>query len=1065
MIILHAGLLNDEVVLWAEESFPAQKFTSLDVVKRGRRGGRHPYACSYAKLLQAIDPAAVPAEMDTCRAATVQVWLPSTEQLPVPSSRLLCADDFEMPSPVKHLSWIVDTVSLHALEIVSLVERADRGHILSPGIILGAEFSYIIQLARFGAALVARQQYLPGVMLKGDIYYGRWKPVLTPADRDAFQGFTELMPPVVRALNAVPSSTAEIDRSAPTPYELVSNYVTAFVDDSVRQASSRVVTSMYLSKNKYLSVHDCWMHSLSTASGRMNFDDDEIKKFVTELEEWERPLLISEYSQFRLCFRLDEPPPGEPVSEKKSRTSTKENDACTDKNWRVHYLLQCVNDQSLLIPAEDAWLNTGAVKKTFDSANFNPREQLLRSLGMASRLSDRVGESLKSPTPSGFALDNTGAFQFLTETVPALEQAGFGVMLPAWWRKGEKAKLKKKANIGDGTESGAEDKTGNPEEEDIARRVKGRFGAENVFYFDWELALGDETLSEDELMTLASLKTPLVKIRGQWVLVSKEDIKAAIEFLQKKARKKARLDEIVKLALTGATEDGTEVEVNAQGWVRKFLAKLTAPQVMSEVSAPDAFAGELRDYQKRGYSWLNFLSQFGMGACLADDMGLGKTIQTLALIQKYKNEGVVGPTLLVCPTSVVSNWVREASKFSPDLRVMVHHGGKRKKGATFLENANQNDIVISSYGLLDRDLEQLQKVEWSGLVLDEAQNIKNYQTKQAAAARSLRSLYRIALTGTPVENSVTDLYSIMDFLNPNLLGSLYSFRDQFLIPIQVDRSHSAQLLLKSITQPFILRRLKTDKSIINDLPDKMEMKVFCSLTREQVTLYTAVVDSVAERMAQASNQERLAILLSGVVQMKQVCNHPAHFAGDNSALEGRSGKLERLIEMLEEILRCGEKALIFTQFAEMGKLLKQHLQEKFGEEVLFLHGGTPRKLRDQMVERFQSQDGPSLFVLSLKAGGTGLNLTAANHVFHYDRWWNPAVENQASDRAFRIGQKKNVQVHKFITAGTLEEKIDKLIEEKQKTADVVVGSGEAWISQMSNEDLKKLFKLSDEVSV
>ncbi|MBS2005193.1 MAG: DEAD/DEAH box helicase, partial [Cyanobacteria bacterium SZAS LIN-5] len=314
-------------------------------------------------------------------------------------------------------------------------------------------------------------------------------------------------------------------------------------------------------------------------------------------------------------------------------------------------------------------------------------------------------------------------------------------------------------------------------------------------------------------------------------------------------------------------------------------------------------------------------------------------------------------------------------------------------------------------------------------------------------------------------NSVTDLYSIMDFLNPNLLGSLYSFRDQFLIPIQVDRSHSAQLLLKSITQPFILRRLKTDKSIINDLPDKMEMKVFCSLTREQVTLYTAVVDSVAERMAQASNQERLAILLSGVVQMKQVCNHPAHFAGDNSALDGRSGKLERLTEMLEEILRCGEKALIFTQFAEMGKLLKQHLQEKFGEEVLFLHGGTPRKLRDQMVERFQSHDGPSLFVLSLKAGGTGLNLTAANHVFHYDRWWNPAVENQASDRAFRIGQKKNVQVHKFITAGTLEEKIDKLIEEKQKTADIVVGSGEAWISQMSNEDLKKLFKLSDEVSV
>ncbi|HEY9734102.1 MAG TPA: DEAD/DEAH box helicase [Drouetiella sp.] len=1028
MIILHAGLLNDQVSLWAEESSAARK-ASVELPKR--RGGvsKHPYSASFARVFSAVDKSALPSEVDSARVSAVQAWLPSNNDMPIPSSRLLWPEDVEFPSPTKHSAWAIDTVTVHALEIVSLMDQAERGNVLSPGVILAGEFAYILQLAKFASSLVARQQYLPGVRENGDAYFACWKPIFAPDDHATISDIAQSMPPVVRSLTSIATSSKVSPTASRSPIELVSGYVNAFVDDAVRASASSVVRSIYQSKNAYLNVHDCWVHALATGSGRMNFDSREIAEFARRLDEWEQPLLISEFAQFRLCFRLEEPP----------------DDASAGGNWKVQYLLQCVKDQSLLIPAEDAWINAGAVRKTFDASNFKPREQLLRALGQASRVSTQVEDSLKTKAPSGFYLNNEEAFLFLTDTVQTLEQAGFGVMLPAWWRKGQKSKVRKKASV------------------QGALKVAGsKFTLDAIVDFDWEMSLGETTLTRDELETLAALKIPLVKIRGQWMLVSKDDIQQAINFLQKKVRTKGTLRDAVNMALTQSAPDGSEVTVDASGWVGEFLHQLNEPQVMVELTAPDDFCGILRNYQTRGYSWLHFLSQWGLGACLADDMGLGKTIQTLALIAKQKAEGAQGPVLLVCPTSVVSNWCKEAARFAPGLSVMVHHGGKRKKGDSFVEDVMHSDIVISTYGLLDRDLKHLQEIAWNGVVLDEAQNIKNNRTKQSIAARSLNSRYRIALTGTPVENSVSDLYSIMDFLNPNLLGNPTNFKGRYLIPIQVEKNSQAAARLKAVTQPFILRRLKTDKSIITDLPEKMEMKVYCSLTKEQVTLYSAVLNELAAKLAAGEDAQRGGFVLAAMSHLKQICNHPAQFSGDNSELDGRSGKLDRLVEMLEEILRSGEKALIFSQFAEMGKLIKQQLQDKFGEEVLFLHGGVSRKQRDEMVTRFQSADGPSFFVLSLKAGGTGLNLTAANHVFHFDRWWNPAVENQASDRAFRIGQKRNVQVHKFITAGTLEDKIDELVEEKQQTADFIVGSGEGWLTSLSNEELKKIFSLSKE---
>jgi SNF2 family DNA or RNA helicase len=388
---------------------------------------------------------------------------------------------------------------------------------------------------------------------------------------------------------------------------------------------------------------------------------------------------------------------------------------------------------------------------------------------------------------------------------------------------------------------------------------------------------------------------------------------------------------------------------------------------------------------------------------------------------------------------------------------MTHHGTKRLKNNDFAEEAENSDIVLTSYALLQRDQSVINQVGWKGLILDEAQNIKNPDTKQAKSARTVKSDYRIAMTGTPVENHVGELWSIMEFLNPGFLGSKADFKQNFHIPIQLFQNKQTAEKLRKMTGPFILRRLKTDKSIISDLPDKMEMKTWCTLTKEQASLYAAVADEMVDKIESSDGMNRKGMILAAMVKLKQICNHPLNFMKDNTPPEDRSGKLERLSEMVEEIILSGERALIFTQFSEMGEILQQYLQESFGKEVFFLHGGTSKNQRDRMVEAFQEdENAPNIFILTIKAGGTGLNLTRANHVFHYDRWWNPAVENQATDRAFRIGQKKNVEIHKFITLGTLEEKIDEMIESKKAVADAVVGTGEGWLTELSDRELRDI---------
>ncbi|MHB8946958.1 MAG: DEAD/DEAH box helicase [Bacillota bacterium] len=977
------------------------------------------------------------------------LWLPLVNGLPMASSPMVSGSaavsggTMAEPSVVALAPWTATAVPLSAAESVEFLSACAGRWTLAPGLIVGRDLTFWAAAMRYGGGLVARELFIPSLRkADGRGYHASWEPVIGSGDLERLHVLASAMPAAARSVG--PLEDAPPDKPALT---VLSDFIAEVVDHLVRSAAAEPHGAAPAGRRRRHrpdedgSLHDRWAAALRSPDGTMKGETAELDAFAVQVREWQRPVTLTLTSPFRLVFRLEEPRDGQEAA------------------WEVRYLLQAVSDPSLLVPAEQAWNPTGPRAATFRRAHFNPAEYLLVALGQAARLCPHVEKSLRSPAPCGFELDAGGAYEFLSQTAPAMELAGFGIRLPAWWTgKGTKLRLAARAHV-----------------RSPKLQAEGRLSLASVVEFDWEVALGGERVSQAELKALAELKVPLVKLRGQWVQLSAEEIRAALA-LWKKRSGSATLSEVVRMALGGErAAGGVPVEgLEASGWVADFLKQLEGEATFEELTQPKGFRGTLRPYQLRGYSWLAFLRHWGLGACLADDMGLGKTIQTLALVQRHWHGNGRRPALLVCPTSVIGNWQREASRFTPHLPVMVHHGSARiRDSAAFKKEAARHAIVISSYALLARDLGALRAVPWSGVVLDEAQNIKNPETKPARAARTLSADYRIALTGTPVENNVGDLWSIMEFLNPGLLGTQAEFKRRFFIPIQADRDPRAAANLKRLTGPFILRRLKTDRSVISDLPEKLEAKVFCPLTREQASLYEAVVKEAVEALEATEATEaaegirRKGLVLATLSKLKQVCNHPAQFLGDNSPIPGRSGKLTRLTEMLEEVNSVGGRALIFTQFAEMGEILRGHLQDTFGREVLFLHGGVSKGQRDRMIDRFQAGDagdaeGPAIMVLTIKAGGTGLNLTRANHVFLFDRWWNPAVESQAADRAFRIGQTRAVQVHKFICQGTLEERIDELIEAKKEVAESVVGAGEGWLTGLSTKDLRGLFALSRE---
>jgi SNF2 family DNA or RNA helicase len=972
---------------------------------------------------------------------------------------------------------------------------------------------YLAALARLADDLAARGRVLPQLAAEDDGYAARWRPVLTGTDAQRAAELAAAMPPLCRATSA----------AGEPPARLVTDALEEFSDAAARARLAGLPLWPGRGRGRPgTKVADRWLRALTNADARIGdltpSQEADAADLGAELAAWRATAQVPA-GPVRTCFRLAEPElagqqPGDAVDRDAAgqRDGVGQRDAAGHPEdvghaedagqredtaagqpegaiWRVEFSLQSTDDPSLIRSAADIWAGPAGWQAA--GGIRHPEEELLAGLGTAARLFPELDTELRSAAPEQVTLDTAGAFRFLSQTAPLLSGAGFGVLLPDWARK---ARLGLKL-------------TARSRSSQKGAVTEPKFGLGDLVDFRYDLAVGDEALDPEELAELARLKIPLIRVRGQWVELDDRHLKAALRFLERGIAGTMSAGDAMLAGLRGEDELPV-VAVEADGWLGDLLSG-QADRRLAPVATPAAFTGTLRPYQERGLAWMAFLSGLGIGLILADDMGLGKTIELLSLLAHERDPGPAavdavavdaaagdtaaegpaagnsaagnsaagdaapgeagtsqprpGPTLLVCPMSLAGNWQREAERFTPDLRVHVHHGPGRLTGAELTEALTAADLVITTYAIAARDAGQLSAIRWARVVCDEAQNIKNPAARQAQAVRSLPADSRIALTGTPVENRLAELWSIMEFTNPGLLGPAEKFRTAFAVPIERHGDAAAAERLKRITGPFILRRLKTDASIISDLPDKLEMKVWCNLTPEQATLYQATVTDMLARIEAAEEGiKRRGLVLATMAKLKQVCNHPAHLLGDGSRLAGRSGKLARLEEICDEVMADGEKALCFTQYAEFGSMLQPYLAARLGCPVLYLHGGTSKRQRDAMVARFDDLTEPAIFLLSLKAGGTGLNLTAANHVIHVDRWWNPAVEDQATDRAFRIGQTRDVQVRKFICVGTLEERIDTMIEEKKALADRIIGTGESWLGELSVAELRQVITLSPE---
>jgi superfamily II DNA or RNA helicase len=1030
MRVIHGVWTRGALCLWAEDP-------DLPAVSPGRRPAPapHPFACQAGELADvlAVLPGLASEAVRKAVNDELTLQLPSAARGPLASPELVrptapdVPDVPDVPGPragrVRLAGWRVPVLALAPAAALDLL-RADLSEFFVPG----AAWPYLAALARFADGLAARGRVLPVLAREGPDYAARWRPVLGGADAQRARDLAAAMPASCRAVAGEP------------PGVLLAAALDALSDAAARtRLPGPLLPARRGRTPAHLPLAERFVAALTSTDACFAVatprDEAEAAELAAELDAWLDRAQIPA-GPARTCFRLTEPAESEPAG--------LESDAEADP-WRVEFALQSTEDPSLMIPAADAWAGQG-----FGSGG-DPVEELLAGLGAAARLFGELEDALREPAPVRLELDTAGAFRFLKETGPLLAGAGFGVLLPDWVRK---ARLGLKLTTRSRSASAG------------AAVTAARFGLGDLVDFRYDVAVGDQVIDPAELAELARLKAPLVRLRGQWVELDEAHLKAALKFLagnghgQQAGTMTAGDALLAGLGASGPRGPDAEVPlvgVDADGWLGDLLSG-QADRRLPPITAPAGFAGTLRPYQERGLSWLSFLGSLGLGGILADDMGLGKTIQLLSLVAAQPDGS--GPTLLVCPMSLVGNWQREAARFTPGLRVHVHHGADRLDRAADLATA---DLVITSYGVATRDQAALSAITWARVVCDEAQNIKNHVTKQARAVRALPAATRIALTGTPVENRLSELWSIMEFTNPGLLGPAERFRERFAVPIEREGSDQAATALQRLTRPFVLRRLKTDRAIISDLPDKQEMKVWCNLTAEQASLYAATVADMLSRIEEATDDiSRRGLVLATMAKLKQVCNHPAHLLGDGSRLPGRSGKLARLEEICDEIVAEGDKALCFTQYAEFGRMLQPHLAARLGCPVLFLHGGTSKKQRDALVETFAALDEPALFLLSLKAGGTGLNLTAASHVIHVDRWWNPAVEDQATDRAFRIGQRRNVQVRKFVCVGTLEERIDAMIEEKKALADRVVGTGESWLTELSVADLRSVLTLSPE---
>lgn len=913
----------------------------------------------------------------------------------------------------------VPTVRLDAFGATVWLSDTPAGDDLSPSL------AWFAALTRFARRIVDAGRVVPEVRQEGPFTVARWRPVVSAEHRDALAHAASLAPAVCR--NGSTATTESI--------------LAALTDGLARSLLHHGGWRPELGRKRSAEVQAVRgvFAALAKPDPVIRAGTDEFEGAVAEVGR----------TLERHRRRLE----GEPVVRGRVRLTLPDDAA---DPWLVELELVDDADPGRWCTADDVWeRGPRAVEVAGSEARLGAlAAEVVALAGLVARVVPGLAEMATQHEPGSVELDLEQADDFLDIAPFELQQLGIELL-------GPEHLVKVKVGVR-GTASAA------PTD---AR--KGRFGKEALV--EWEAVVENTPLSEAEIARIEAAGTTLMRTGNRWVRIDPAGLRRARVLLEEHLASKRRVGAVDLLRLSaGESPDGeVSLELVATGseplgggdepqavsadWVAALLAGLPDER-LEEVQESPEFRGELRHYQRRGLAWMQFLARVGLGGCLADDMGLGKTATTLAhLIERP------GPHLVVCPLSVVHNWEAEARRFAPGLQVTVHHGSGRQRAGDPAEPAlfglADADIVVTTYGLLPRDIDALAAVEWTTVVLDEAQFVKNASTKAAKAVRRLPAAQKLALTGTPVENRLSELWAILDAVNPGLLGSQQRFRDEYAGPIERSTDAEAAARLRTLTQPFVLRRTKADRRLLPDLPDKIEQIAYATLTKEQAMLYQQVVDQLLVDAKDLEGMQRRGRVLAALTRLKQICNHPAQALKDGSRLAGRSGKLHRFDELVEELLDVDERALVFTQFREMGDLLQRHLQERFAIAPEFLHGGVSKGGRDRMVAEFQSEVGPPLLLVSLKAGGTGLNLTAASQVIHYDRWWNPAVEDQATDRAWRLGQQRTVNVHKLVCQGTVEERIGEVIDEKRAIADAVIGTGEAWLSELSTDELARLVML------
>ncbi|MBL8746788.1 MAG: DEAD/DEAH box helicase [Phycisphaerae bacterium] len=1065
MIAVHGQWTDGALVLWGERDGTTEANASEGV---------HPLSVPrehWPGLLQRL----IGRPMEQAAPTEIRLRLPTLGGVPSPSPHLAHASGhgahLESRLGMALHPWLVPGVRIDAADAADVLDRIedvaarDDEGAAGERLLIGDSLRFFAGAGRLARSLIAQQRLVPALVQEnGHGLRGVWQPWLhdeaTAAKVDLLVG---AMPP---------SARATVDAFEHQARPIVEDFLTGVVDAwSRRVLVGEQMIEAIEGRDPATDLQVAWLGGLLGAAGTVLLDDPRRSAAIKTVRRWIGGLEDRGVGgEWRLCFRLDEPAFVGTLGDLEAPGS--------DIVWSLTFHLQSVDNESIMVDAEDVWTLRSESATVKGRRVDAPQDLLLKELARAARIYRKIEEPMREHSPVGLELNTTQAYEFLREIRPLLVEQGFGVIVPEWWES-PAARIGARLRL-DAPEV-SEGATGSKGPGSTGQAV---MGLQALVGYEWQIAVGEAPLTLAEFEKLAASRAPLVRVGGRWVEVRPEDVTAALNFIRENPGGEMRVSDALRLAYrTDPSRTGVPITgLDATGWVATMLEAAGGGASMPMLDTPADFHGDLRPYQSRGLSWLAFLDSLGLGPCLADDMGLGKTIQLLALMvhERKKPRGSegnetdsapepVGPTLLVVPMSIVSNWKREAERFAPSLRVLVHHGVERLSGEPFFRKAIASDLVITTYALAHRDRDFIELVPWHRVVLDEAQNIKNPAAKQSIAVRSLPVTRRIVLTGTPLENRLSELWSIMDFCNRGFLGPLSEFRSYFAVPIERYHDKDRSRRLRSLVKPFILRRLKTDPTVISDLPSKLETKEYCRLTTEQASLYESCVKEMLTQVDKAEGIRRRGLVLTALIRLKQICNHPAQLPHDDAegatvaALPARSGKCVRLLELLDEVVAGNQQALVFTQFRQMAVLLAGMLRQGLDREVLVLHGGTPQGQRQTIVDRFQKSDGSApILILSLKAGGVGLNLTAASHVFHFDRWWNPAVENQATDRAFRIGQTKTVNVHKFIVGGTLEDRIDQMIENKIALAEDVIGSGEDWLTELTTNQLRDILTLRPE---